>query len=64
MSSLDISIVATALPTISNQFHSKDEYTWVITSYMLAKTAFQPSKIHSEIKNYYYNYYYYYYYYY
>ncbi|KAG4087943.1 major facilitator superfamily-domain-containing protein [Neocallimastix lanati (nom. inval.)] len=42
MSSLDISIVATALPTISNQFHSKDEYTWVITSYMLAKTAFQP----------------------
>jgi len=42
MSSLDISIVATALPTISNQFHSKDEYTWVITAYMLGNTSFQP----------------------
>jgi len=43
ISSLDISIVATALPTISNQFHSKDDYTWVITAYMLSKTSFQPS---------------------
>ncbi|ORX86271.1 MFS general substrate transporter [Anaeromyces robustus] len=42
MSSLDISIVATALPTISNQFRSKDEYTWVITAYMLGNTSFQP----------------------
>ncbi|ORX50752.1 MFS general substrate transporter [Piromyces finnis] len=42
MSSLDISIVATALPTISTQFHSKDEYTWVITAYMLGNTSFQP----------------------
>jgi len=42
MSSLDISIVATALPTISNQFNSKDEYTWVITAYMLGNTSFQP----------------------
>lgn len=42
ISSLDISIVATALPTISNQFHSKDDYTWVITAYMLSKTSFQP----------------------
>jgi len=43
MSSLDISIVSTALPTISTQFHSKDEYTWVITAYMLGNTSFQPS---------------------
>ncbi|ORX86272.1 MFS general substrate transporter [Anaeromyces robustus] len=42
ISSLDISIVATALPTISNQFNSKEEYTWVVTAYLLAKTAFQP----------------------
>jgi len=42
MSSLDISIVSTALPTISNQFDSKDEYTWVITAYMLGNTSFQP----------------------
>ncbi|ORX50751.1 hypothetical protein BCR36DRAFT_412245 [Piromyces finnis] len=42
ISSLDISIVATALPTISSQFNSKDDYTWVITSYMLSKTSFQP----------------------
>jgi len=42
MSSLDISIVSTALPTISNDFHSKDEYTWVITAYMLGNTSFQP----------------------
>jgi len=42
MSSLDISIVSTALPTISTQFHSKDEYTWVITAYMLGNTSFQP----------------------
>jgi len=42
MSSLDISIVSTALPTISDQFNSKDEYTWVITAYMLGNTSFQP----------------------
>lgn len=42
MSSLDISIVSTALPTISSDFNSKDEYTWVITAYMLGNTSFQP----------------------
>jgi len=41
MSSLDISIVSTALPAISNQFNSKDECTWVITAYMLGNTSFQ-----------------------
>jgi len=43
MSSLDSSIVSTALPTISKDFNT-DDYTWVLTAYFLGDMAFEPSK--------------------
>ncbi|ORX63505.1 MFS general substrate transporter [Anaeromyces robustus] len=42
LASLDMTIVATALPTIAKEFNDISGYTWVITSYMLSSTAFQP----------------------
>ncbi|ORX81490.1 MFS general substrate transporter [Anaeromyces robustus] len=42
MSSLDTTVVSTALPKISTQFHSKDEYTWIFTAYLLGSISFQP----------------------
>ncbi|OUM68842.1 hypothetical protein PIROE2DRAFT_68647 [Piromyces sp. E2] len=42
LASLDMTIVATALPTIAKEFEDIGGYTWVITSYMLSSTAFQP----------------------
>ncbi|ORX86269.1 major facilitator superfamily MFS-1 [Anaeromyces robustus] len=42
MSSLDSSIVSTALPTISAQFKSDNQYTWVLTAYFLGDMAFEP----------------------
>ncbi|KAG4087941.1 major facilitator superfamily domain-containing protein [Neocallimastix lanati (nom. inval.)] len=41
MSSLDSSIVSTALPTISKDFNT-DDYTWVLTAYFLGDMAFEP----------------------
>jgi len=43
MSSLDSSIVSTALPTISSEFKSDNEYTWILTAYYLGDMAFEPS---------------------
>jgi len=43
MANLDVSIVSTALPSISVEFHAYESYTWVITIYMLTDTAVQPS---------------------
>jgi EmrB/QacA subfamily drug resistance transporter len=42
LGSLDMTVVATALPTIAKEFGDISGYTWVITSYMLSSTAFQP----------------------
>ncbi|ORX50380.1 MFS general substrate transporter [Piromyces finnis] len=42
LASLDMTVVATALPTIAREFGDISGYTWVITSYMLSSTAFQP----------------------
>ncbi|KAG4089321.1 MFS general substrate transporter [Neocallimastix lanati (nom. inval.)] len=42
LSSLDMTVVSTALPTIAKEFEDISGYTWVITSYMLSSTAFQP----------------------
>jgi MFS family permease len=43
LSALDITIIATALPTIANQVHvTGGEYTWVGSSYNLASTASTP----------------------
>jgi len=42
LASLDITVVSTALPTIVREFNDVSSYTWVITSYMLSSTSFQP----------------------
>lgn len=42
MSSLNISNVTTAIPKICGEFNSFEHYSWIITSYMLGNTAFQP----------------------
>ncbi|KAL4908564.1 hypothetical protein BDW74DRAFT_188500 [Aspergillus multicolor] len=39
---LDISIVATAVPKITNQFHSLDDVAWYGSAYTLASCALQP----------------------
>jgi len=43
MASLDLSIISTALPKISSQFHAYESFTWIITAYMLTNTAIQPT---------------------
>ena len=42
MSSVDQTIVATALPTIGRQFQDVSSLSWVITAYLLASTAVAP----------------------
>ncbi|ORX50748.1 MFS general substrate transporter, partial [Piromyces finnis] len=42
LASLDITIVATSLPSISTEFHSQDNYTWVILAYLLGNTSMAP----------------------
>lgn len=39
MAALDITIVTTALPTISADFHSSSGYTWIGSAYLLATAA-------------------------
>lgn len=42
VSCLDSTIVATALPTISDHFNAGSVSSWVPSSYLLTSTAFQP----------------------
>ncbi|KAJ1720458.1 hypothetical protein LPJ53_004909 [Coemansia erecta] len=42
LASLDLTIVTTAIPKISEQFHALNEATWIATAYMLTTTALQP----------------------
>ena len=42
LAALDTTIVTTALPTISNHFHSSSAYIWVGAAYMLADAASTP----------------------
>ena len=42
LASLDQTIVSTALPTISRDFHRLDLYSWVVTAYLLTTTASTP----------------------
>lgn len=42
LASLDISIIATALPRIASDFNAQTEMSWIATAYMLAYTALQP----------------------
>lgn len=41
LASLDITIIATALPQISSDFNSQSQMAWIATGYLLAYTAFQ-----------------------
>src|SRR6185369_9556000 len=42
LAALDQTIVATALPTISHQFHDVSNLSWVITAYLVSSTAMAP----------------------
>ncbi|EPE24725.1 MFS general substrate transporter [Glarea lozoyensis ATCC 20868] len=43
LAALDTTIVTTALPTISEHFHSNAGYTWIGSAYLLANAASTPS---------------------
>jgi fucose permease len=43
LAALDTTIVTTALPTISEYFHSNAGYTWIGSAYLLANAASTPS---------------------
>lgn len=40
---LDQTIISTAIPTITDQFHSVDDIAWYGSSYLLTRAALQPS---------------------
>ncbi|OCK80690.1 hypothetical protein K432DRAFT_452134 [Lepidopterella palustris CBS 459.81] len=42
LAAIDITIITTALPTISEHFHSSAGYTWIGSSYLLANAASTP----------------------
>ena len=42
LSSLDATIVGTALPTIVGDLHGFDQYSWVVTAYLLTSTTVVP----------------------
>ncbi|MFI5273402.1 MAG: MDR family MFS transporter [Ktedonobacterales bacterium] len=42
LAALDQTIVSTALPTIIDDLHGYDRYTWVVTAYLLAETTVIP----------------------
>ncbi|KAG0069334.1 hypothetical protein BGZ89_003075 [Linnemannia elongata] len=41
LASMDLTIIATALPRIASEFNAQSQMSWVATSYLLAYTAFQ-----------------------
>lgn len=43
LAALDITIVTTALPTISEQFQSTAGYTWIGSAFLLASAASTPT---------------------
>ena len=43
LAALDITIITTALPTISEYFHSASGYTWIGSAYLLACSAATPT---------------------
>ncbi|KAL6695346.1 major facilitator superfamily domain-containing protein [Trichoderma pleuroticola] len=42
LASLDLTVVATALPFIASHFHKFDELNWIVTAFTLTSTAFIP----------------------
>ena len=43
LAALDVTIITTALPTISEHFHSAEGYTWIGSAFLLANSASIPS---------------------
>jgi hypothetical protein len=43
LAALDTTIITTALPTITEHFHSSSGYTWIGSAYLLANAASTPS---------------------
>jgi len=43
LAALDVTIITTALPTISEHFHSASGYTWIGSAFLLANSASIPS---------------------
>lgn len=43
LAALDVTIITTALPTISEHFHSSSGYTWIGSAFLLANAASIPS---------------------
>jgi MFS family permease len=43
LSALDATIVATALPTIACALHGFEQYSWVVTAYLLTSTTVVPT---------------------
>ena len=43
LAALDVTIITTALPTISEHFHSSAGYTWIGSAFLLANSASIPS---------------------
>lgn len=43
LAALDVTIITTALPTISEHFNSSAGYTWIGAAYLLANAASTPS---------------------
>ncbi|KAG9065436.1 hypothetical protein KI688_002762 [Linnemannia hyalina] len=41
LASMDLTIIATALPRIASEFNAQSQMSWVATAYLLAYTAFQ-----------------------
>ncbi|KAH1495438.1 hypothetical protein KXW88_004958 [Aspergillus fumigatus] len=42
LSTLDLTIVATAVPSIASHFHKFDELNWIVTAFTLTSTTFIP----------------------
>jgi EmrB/QacA subfamily drug resistance transporter len=42
LGALDVTVMATALPTIAGGFGGLDQYAWVVTAYLLTSTASMP----------------------
>src|SRR5689334_16877249 len=42
LSALDATIVGTALPTIASELHGFEQYSWIVTAYLLTSTTVVP----------------------
>ncbi|KAI9236580.1 MAG: major facilitator superfamily domain-containing protein [Podila humilis] len=49
LSSMDISIIATALPRISSDFSAQSQMSWVATAYLIAYNTFNPCDMFTDV---------------